>query len=179
MFTLKNILKLSVIGFVVLFTFSCEDEPYTGPIPTTNNPNSTIQATYVLTAVNTSILTELNGNGAPSSNQMNETACYNNSTIVLNVNGTFKSDQKGVKINTTITPNTIDCFTDPIITGTWEIENNNLILTYTENSVPVVEIFIMEGNSVKLNIPSADVVSLVAGVPTELQSDVQLIYTKL
>ena len=53
-----------------------------------------------MTAFNSSIPTDLNGDGSASTNQMNETNCFNGSFITLNSNNTFVADSKGIDINT-------------------------------------------------------------------------------
>lgn len=177
--TMNTIFKTLLFTSLTLLV-SCSDEPYEGPIPSPNSPSVTgIQNTYILTAVNTSVATDLNGNGTPSTNQMNETACFNNNIITLKTDGTFTADQNGVEINEAVTPNTIVCFTDPDITGTWVITGANLTLTYNDGPISLTDTYVVDATSIKIVFPDEDIVSKDGtGNAVYVNADVQLVYTK-
>ena len=96
-FSLAALLIVSVLIFS-----SCSDEPVdsvlaaqlaeynsSNQVSTGGGSTSSVVGTYLLTAFNTSIPTDLNGDGTASTNQMSETSCFNNSLFVLNSNNTF------------------------------------------------------------------------------------------
>lgn len=140
-------------------------------------PNS-IAGTYILTAFNTSVPTDLNGDGTNSTNQMNETTCFNNSLFILNSNNTFTANSKGIDIDITSTPNTLTCFTDPDTTGTWSLSGNILTTTYVESGVTYNDQFTVVGNTLVFNEPSGQIVGMASGNPVYLTSSIALVYSK-
>lgn len=145
----------------------------------TNPPVTTsIVGTYLLTAFNTSIPTDLNGDGASSINQINETTCFNNSLLTLNANGTFTANSKGIDIDLTVTPNIITCSTDPDISGTWVLTGNILKTTYIESGVTNVDEFTVIGNTLSITANNGEIVGTANGSPVFLTADITIIFTK-
>ncbi|WP_395066728.1 hypothetical protein [Flavobacterium sp.] len=145
-----------------------------GSTPTT----SAITGTYLLTAFNSSVPTDLNGDGTSSTNQMSETTCFNNSNFILNANNTFISNSKGIDIDATVTPNVLTCFTDPDVTGTWVLNGTTLTTTYVDAGITYNDVFSVIGNTLVLTAANGSVVGMVGGNPVTLTADLTLIYSK-
>ena len=72
---MKNIILIAVLFLILTsFTFtSCDIEPIDSAIDLDDfNPVTSVSGSYLMTAFNTSIPTDLNNDGIPSANQMNE-----------------------------------------------------------------------------------------------------------
>ncbi|HLP65296.1 lipocalin family protein [Flavobacterium sp.] len=141
---------------------------------TTTN-NTSVNGTYKLTAFNTSIPTDLNGDGTSVTNQLNETTCLNDMFLTLNANNTFTADSKGVEITIN---NVIGCFTDPDITGTWSVTGNVLTLTYVDAGDTYNDSYTINGNTLSLTVQDGTVVGTAGGNPVELTCDITIVYTK-
>jgi hypothetical protein len=181
--------KLSFLALAVfaLSFYSCDVEPVdpAAIANAANNPGvggnnggsgSAITGTYILTAFNTSVPTDLNNDGTSSINQMSETNCLNNSLLTLNTNGTFTADTKGVEIDLNTTQ--LACFVDPDINGTWTLQGNTLRLSYTEGGVPYTDEYTVVGNTLVMFIEDGSIVGTTGGNPIYLNSDITFIYTK-
>lgn len=145
---------------------------------TTTPPTNGIAGSYLLTAFNTSVPTDLNGDGVSSSNQLNETTCFNNSILILNANNTFTSDAKGLDIDITGTTSVLTCFEDPDFTGTWSLAGNQLSLTYMDSGQTQTDVFILTGNNLSLTVQNGEIVGTSSGSPVFLTSNITIIYTK-
>lgn len=160
----------------VLFT-SCGDTEPVDEAVLTGNANDDITGTYRLTAFNTDVQTDLNRDGNKSTNQMTETTCFNNSLITLNEDGTFTADSKGVDISQT---ETLTCFTDTPVSGTWTYVGSTLSLTYTEDGLNYTDTFSVSGNQSQLTFRDND--GIIVGIPIDtpefLSSGITMIYTK-
>ncbi len=182
---MKKIKNLSYI-FVLFTTFtliSCEDEPIDATLLNNStssgggsSPGASVAGTYRLTAFNTSVPTDLNNDGNPSSNQLNETSCYNNSFLTLNTNNTFSADSKGVDID--LTTNVIECFSDPVIIGTWSISGSTLSLTYVDSGVTYTDTYNVSGSTLTYSVNGGEVVGTSGGSPVYLTTNIQIVYSK-
>ena len=183
----------SLLLLITVFTFtSCENEPIDPAINledfggNNGQPITNIVGTYKLTHFNTSVPTDLNGDGVSSTNQLNETSCLNNSFLVVNTNNTFAADSKGIEIDINVdvvtgaTTQTIACFEDPPISGTWAKVGNVVTFTYTEAGENYVESFTVVGNTLQYTVNNGEVVGTeqITGTPVYLTSNITLIYTK-
>jgi hypothetical protein len=128
-----------------------------------------------LTSFNTDVRTDLNRNGVASSNQMTETTCFNNSFLTLNENNTFSLDRKGVDISVT---NTLQCFTDPILTGTWVRSGSKLILSYTDGAEQFTDEYTISGNTLTIRDEQGIIVDIPITTPVFLSSGITQVYTK-
>lgn len=181
--TLKKLFSIFV-AILSLILVSCDNEPVDNALlNSTNNPTtgggstgSSIEGTYKLTAFNTSIPTDLNNDGTSSTNQLNETACYNNSFLTLNANHTFSADSKGVDID--LGTNALECFTDPVIIGTWALSGSTLTITYTDGGTSYSDTFNVSGNTLTFSENGGEIVGTAGGTPVYLTSNIQIIYTK-
>lgn len=151
------------------------DNTTTIPTPTT------IAGTYLLTTFSSSVPTDMNNDGVSSNNLFSETACYNNSLLVLNSNNTFTQTSKGLEIVAVGTTQTTSCFADPDDTGTWSVSGNVLTLTYavTTPATPSEQLNI-SGNTLSVTEPAGQVVGYVSPstTPVYLNSNLSFVFTK-
>jgi hypothetical protein len=187
-------LAISSVGFLFLFN-SCNVEPIDPVLADqlaqnnssnnnnnngggSNGGNTSVAGTYLLTAFNTSVPTDLNGDGTSSINQMSETTCFNNSTFILNSNNTFTATGGGIDIDLSVTPNVLTCFTDPSTNGTWTLNGNQLTTNYMEGGVSYTDVFTVVGNTLIITEQNGEVVGMANGNPVFLTSDITAIYSK-
>lgn len=174
-----KIIKSILTIFVLTFTFiiiSCDVEPIDAAL---NNTTSSTVGTYYMTAFNSSIPTDLNGDGIASTNQMSETICFNGSFITLNTNNTFIADGKGMDINIEGSVSTIQCVDDGDFSGTWVLNGNQLTLTYIDEGEEVILTFTKTGNTLKYTLSGGEVIGTTStGEPVYLTSNLELVYTK-
>jgi hypothetical protein len=191
---MKNLKIISgLILLLAAFTFiSCDNEPIDSSINiedfggTSGGNIANIVGTYKLTHFNTSVPTDLNGDGVKSTNQMNETVCFNNSFLVLGSNNTFAAASKGVEIDvqvdgvTGLTTQTMQCYEDPPISGTWSKSGNIITLSYTQDGEQHTDSFTLIGNTLQLTVVNGEIVGTVqsTGAPAYLTSNITIIYTK-
>ena len=179
---MKNIkLVASIFLILTAFTFtSCETEPIDSAIDLDDfNPVTSVSGSYLMTAFNTSIPTDLNNDGIASTNQMNETTCFNNSILVLNQDSTFVISSKGLDIVTDGVNQSLSCFMDPNIVGTWTLSGNTLTIQYTEGGSQYSEQFIVAGNTLVYTLNNTEIVGTTStNVPVYLTADISIIYTK-
>lgn len=169
-----TILATLTLFSAVLFT-ACGDTEPVDPAVLAGNTNGDIVGRYKLSAFNTDVQTDLNRDGSASSNQMSETTCYNNMFLTLNEDKTFSADSKGVDISSI---NTLQCFTDPLVNGTWTYDGNSLELTYTENNVEHNDTYTVSGNELIFRENQGIVVGIPIETPEFISSGITMIYTK-
>lgn len=147
---------------------------------TTTPPPAGIAGTYLLTAFNSSVPTDINNDGVSSTNQLNETTCFDNMLLTLNANNTFTASSKGIEIVFNGTIDEVSCFTDPNFTGTWSLSGNTLSLTYLDEGVSYTDDYTVNGNTISASIASGEVVGTEtgSGTPVYLTSNLTFIYTK-
>jgi len=188
---MKNIRSICSLSlFAISFFFVSCDNEVVDPIlkaqaaaaaaNENNNSASTaiVAGTYLLTAFNTSVPTDLNGDGTSSTNQMTETSCFNNSLLTLNANNTFTANSKGIDIDLNANPNVITCFSDPDTTGTWSINGNVVVTTYVEAGVTYNDYFTVVGNTLILSENNGEIVGTAGGNPVFLTSNIAIVYSK-
>lgn len=146
----------------------------------TTTPPAGIVGSYLLTAFNTSVPTDLNGDGTSSTNQLNETTCLNNSFLTINANNTFSTDSKGLEIivGSGGGVDEVACFEDALITGTWSLTGNQITFTYTDEGEVYNDTFTVNGNTLTFTIEDGDIVGYAGGAPAYLTSDITFIFTK-
>ncbi|CAM3922252.1 lipocalin family protein [Flavobacterium cucumis] len=174
-------IKYTLASFSILLTtlllLSCENEPLDPAIDVSGN--SSVVGSYFITAFNTSVPTDLNQDGTASSNQLNETTCFDGNYILLNPDNTFTANSKGIDITTNGTDETITCFVDPDINGTWSLSGDQLSLTYTEAGEQFTDIFTVSGSTLTLSINDGEIVGVTStGDPVYLNADIDIIFTK-
>ena len=132
-----------------------------------------------MTAFNSSVPTDLNGDGTASTNQMNETNCFAGNYIILNANNTFTANAKGVEISVTGSASVLACYEDPLMNGTWSLSGNQLTLTYTDSGIVYDDVFTVVGNTLKISTQQGEVVGTTStGEPVYLTANLELVYTK-
>lgn len=173
---MKRIKNLAVFAlFSAVLLTSCGDTEPLDPAVVTGNTADEIIGRYRLSAFNTDIPTDLNNDGNTSTNQMSETSCYNNMFLNLNEDNTFTADSKGVDISLT---ETLQCFTDPVISGTWVYANGQLILTYTDSGEQFTDTYTVAGDRISIRENEATIVGMPIDTPVFLASGVTIVYTK-
>ncbi len=153
---------------------STQNSPWIGPVNVPAIASPTIVGTYRLTAFNTSVPTDLNGDGTNSSNQMNEVPCFDNSLLILNANGTYTADSRGVEIDLS---GGYICFTDPDDAGTWVLNGNQVTFTSIDTTLPPTT-FTVAGITLSTTFADGTVLTEDNGIVVELTSDITFIYTK-
>lgn len=171
---IKNLAAFALFSAVLLT--SCGDTEPLDPAVATGNTEDEIIGRYRLTAFNTDVPTDLNNDGNTSTNQMSETSCYNNMFLNLNEDNTFTADSRGVDISVT---ETLVCFTDPVITGTWVYANGQLLLTYTESGEQFTDTYTVAGDRISIRENEATIVGMPIDTPVFLSSGISIVYTKL
>lgn len=171
---IKRIFSLIAISFILN---SCSNEPIDPAIDISSS--SSVTGTYYMTAFNSSIPTDLNGDGTASTNQMNETNCYNGSFITLNSNNTFTANSKGIDINDNGATSIIVCFDEGNFTGTWALSGNQLSITYLDGGIEYTDVATLSGNTITSTVQNSEVVGTTSGgQPIYLTSNLQIIFTK-
>ncbi len=138
------------------------------------------EGTYVLTAFNTSVPTDLNGDGKKSIDQMTETVCFKDLFLTLKANNTYELNDKGVGIENDGVNETIACYNDGDTFGKWSLDGNNrVVMTPFDGQDEVPFSLLVEGNTLKETVADGDVVgTTTAGDPVYLASKIELVYTK-
>lgn len=176
---MKNTIKIgSLIALfaAVLFT-SCDNEPLDPDLNIDDFNTSSVAGNYKLTAFNTTVPTDLNGDGTNSTNQLSETNCFDNTFLSLNADHTFVADSKGIDI----VDNALSCFEDDDLSGTWALEGNNLVLTYVDpvDGNTYADSFSVQGSVLKHTATGGDIVGTTStGEPVYLTSNIEFIYSK-
>ncbi len=180
-----NTIKLTAAAIFSIFTLmtftSCTtsiepvDQDLLGNLV---NPTSIVGA-YRMTAFNTGIPTDLNNDGTSSINQMSETTCFNNSILTLNADYTFDATQNGLDISTTATTSTMECYSDPLLSGIWALNGTILTLTYDDAGTAVVETFLVASNTLTYSVPLGEIVGTTStNEPVFLTSSINIVYTR-
>ncbi|ESU25338.1 hypothetical protein FLJC2902T_31460 [Flavobacterium limnosediminis JC2902] len=173
---MKRINILATLALMSAFLLaSCGDTEPVDPAVVTGNTNDEIIGRYRLTAFNTDVQTDLNNDGNKSTNQMSETACYNNMFLTLNEDNTFTADSKGVGISAT---DALQCSTAPIKSGTWVYTGGQLLLTYAEGAGSITDSYTVSGDQISLRDDQAIIVGVPIDTPEFLSSGITKIYTK-
>lgn len=186
---LKCISALTFL-FTVIF-ISCTTEPYGGtelvntaptsattpPPVVTPVPVTSVVGNYRLTAHNTSVPTDLNGNGTASVNQMLETSCFNNSSATINANGTFSAVDNFPDLTSVAGVNTIVCDTDTY-SGTWTLVGNTITFTYTTGGITIVDPATFANNAFTFVDQDSDFINFVNNQLVFTTGNVQNIFTK-
>lgn len=128
---MKNLKFLTAVAFSISLVACSSDDN------NDNNNSGGIEGTYNLTEFNTSAPTDFNDDGVESTNQMNESNCYNEGELTFRSDNTFDYTVSYISVNldgsSTCTSYEVD--------GTWTASNNTITATY-EN---------LEGNDTTIN----------------------------
>lgn len=115
--------KILAMALVAISFGACSDDD------TSNNDSGSIEGVYDLTEFNTSVATDFDEDGTESTNQMDETNCYDTRKIDFNSDNTFTYDLDYILINTT-TGEAVCTTSD--VSGTWTATNNTITAVYEE-----------------------------------------------
>ncbi|MBP9849265.1 MAG: lipocalin family protein [Flavobacterium sp.] len=174
--SIKSSVKFLILS-IALVTVSCDIEPIDPAIDI--SASSSVTGTYYMTAFNSSIPTDLNGDGTASTNQMDETNCFNGGFITLNGDNTFVANSKGIDINIDGATSTIECFDEGNFTGTWALSGNQLSITYLDEGVEYTDVATLSGNTIVSTVQNGEVVGTTSGgEPIYLTSNLQIVFTK-
>ena len=170
--------KYLVILAISAFTISCskDDDNNDVLIPT---PPVVTSETYLLTAFNTALPTDLNGDGTASVNQMTEINCFSANSITIKSDNTFTAQQNGVYIDSDATPSTIECYVDSQISGTYTIADGFITLNYVVDGVASEQQYEIDATSLRSTYSDDFIVSRDdTGTPVYITTDLTIIYTK-
>lgn len=117
-----SILLLAVAGCMATVSCSSDDDANNN-----NDPNADIVGTYRMTAQNSPVAIDYDGNGTSSANMMTESNCYNNTVMTINADGTYTSTYNGINISN----GESTCASSQVTSGTWQRSGNTLTATTT------------------------------------------------
>lgn len=104
------------------FATACSDDD-------NGNDTADFVGTYDMTEFNGPNAVDFDGDGDSSDNFLDESACYDNSTLRINSDGTYTMSSNGMNITNGLST----CFTTPVATsGTWE--RSGSVITTTQTS---------------------------------------------
>jgi len=129
---MKNLRILAMTALAITFGACSSDDNNDD-----NNNSGSIEGTYELREFNTSVPTDFDEDGQTSTNQVEESSCYDDVQISLRSDNTFTYTIGYISVN----PDGSDTCTEYEVDGTWSTTNNTLTATY-ENT---------EGNDVTVN----------------------------
>lgn len=134
---MKNLRILAMVALAITFGACSSDDNSDN-----NNNSGGIEGTYELREFNTSVATDFDEDGTASTNQVNESDCYNDVQIALRSDNTFTYTIGYISVNT----DGSDTCTSYEVDGTWTATNNTITATY-EN---------IEGNDVTVSFARTD-----------------------
>lgn len=109
-----------------------------------NNNMGSIAGRYNLTEFNTGAATDFNQDGTASTNQMDESSCYDARRIDFNSDNTFTYDMDYILIDTSTG---VAVCADNTVSGTWTATNSVITATYEqENGTEVTLNFVRSNN---------------------------------
>lgn len=106
---------------------SCSEDDSTA---VNNNTNASLVGTWKLTALNVTEAIDLNGDGTSSTNMVDETGCYDGSTIVFNADNTavLTMEEADISIDENMAV-VINCNMLEPVSGTYVENGNNVDIT--------------------------------------------------
>ncbi len=133
-----EIKKLAFFSLVALLLGSCSKEEAYMEDEMIKVSNATITSNdlighWELTRMVADTAVNLDQDGAYSTNLLEETSCFNNMSITFNSDATFTTNNATMTFESGGNGDQFACIADRIDTGTWEVENDNLILTMEIN----------------------------------------------
>ncbi|MCZ8196722.1 MAG: fibronectin type III domain-containing protein [Flavobacterium sp.] len=141
-----------------------------------------IVGNYLLTGFTSSVPIDINGNGTSSNNVLSETVCYNDLKLILLANNSFALDSKGTDIVFEVVNGveieSIECYVDPVETGTWVLNGNILTLTYSDSTTDNYT-YNSANNTLKATVSDGTIVGTTdQGGPITLTTDLTFTFTK-
>lgn len=170
---MKNLKILTFVALGISFLACSSDDD-------SNNNSGAIEGTYELTAFNTSTATDFNDDGAPSTNQMSETNCYDGRKITFRADNTFTYDIDYLLVDTS--NGNSSCIDNYTVNGTWSANNNTLTVVYEDEDGADVTINFARSNNGRTLVQNIAVTTFPnrnsEGVAIETIGSVQLIFDK-
>jgi Lipocalin-like domain len=165
--------KILALALLAISFGACSDDD------ASNNDSGSIEGVYDLTEFNTSVATDFNEDGTESTNQMDETNCYDTRKIDFNSDNTFTYDLDYILINTA-TGEAVCTTSD--VSGTWTASNNTITAVYEEEDGTEVTLTFTRSedsdtltqNTVLTTFPDRDA----EGVAFNRVGSVELVFTK-
>ncbi|HEX8564000.1 MAG TPA: lipocalin family protein [Flavobacterium sp.] len=169
-------MKIKLLPFVAFaaLLFSCSDDDDSN---TVSNP----EGLYRMTAFNISEEpSDLDGDGDASTNIMNETHCFDNSTVQINEDHTFTANSEGleIQIDSEGNPSEFACYDDGAISGTWSLSGNEITFTFLSDGSGDTFTYDIDADSLSYFIPDGTAFGTVGGNPAYITSDIEIVYTK-
>lgn len=126
---------LPLIGFI-----SCTKEDQVmneGEIKSFNSAISTTDLIgyWKLSRMESDTLVDLNSDNVGSTNLLEETSCFNTMDITFNADSTFITNNATMTFESGSSNNEFSCIQDRQDSGTWKIENDELVLNLVINGV--------------------------------------------
>ena len=168
---MKKVLFITLLSGLFFACSSSDSSSSTSPV-----------GTWKLTSFTTQEPVDANNDGTATTNFINESGCYDNSTIILNADHTATVSLQELDLGLDIVAGTTndyefttDCYNGDTSTGTWTQSGNNV--TITVDGQP--ETITISGNTFALNIPEfTEIPSESNGVISYTFTGANLVFTK-
>ncbi len=181
-------LKFSPILILLAFMCSCSKEenktetinpPIIDPVVVVPTINPT--GVYLLTAFNTSFPTNLNGDAVSSTNQMDETNCYDNYVLDLKADGTFTNDNRISLVTGSAPSSNLVCEQKTTLAGNYTVAGNVITLKFINGTSANQELKLTSSENKILKseiLKSMFISNTFNGSYLSTRADVEYIYTK-
>ncbi|MCM8568734.1 lipocalin family protein [Gramella jeungdoensis] len=132
----------TLIGFLIIFSYACDeqqayslsDDDWETIIHTRINP-SDLYGSWELTAIYTEDVIDINGDGTHTNDLLLETNCFDGMSIELKDDGGFFAVNAQMDFSARPGDLEYECVSKPGETGTWEINNNALVLNLVVGNI--------------------------------------------
>ncbi|WP_165499014.1 DUF5004 domain-containing protein [Gramella sp. KN1008] len=130
--------RLAFLALVSLLVWSCSKEEAYMEDELLKVSNATISSNdlighWELSRMVADTAVNLNQDANYSTNLLDETSCFNNMSITFYSDATFTTNNATMTFEAGGNGDQFACIADRIDTGTWKVENDNLILTMDIN----------------------------------------------
>ena len=125
---------------IVVITISCSKDEMNENATDENQVFATSNLTVVtedsfignwsLTQLTADNAVDLNNDGTGNTDLMVETNCFNTSGVIFRADGTFTVNNKRLDFNAGASNDEFSCGSDSEMSGSWEVEDNNLVLHF-------------------------------------------------
>ena len=162
--------KLAFIAIAAVAFASCSDDD------SNDNNAAALAGEWKLTAATMGEAYDINNDGVASTNLMTQTSCFNNSALVLTATGQAVVALEDMNVGFSTGPSTnftIDCVSPDVLTGTFSINDNRVIIS---NGVDGYE-FTRNGNTMTLHFDGYYGVPGQSGSPIYF-TDADFVFTK-
>lgn len=138
MINVLELKKLACFSLIALVLASCSKDDAYMEDEMIKVSNATITSNdlighWELSRMVSDTAVNLNQDGSYSTNLLDETSCFNNMSITFNSDATFITNNATMTFEAGSNGDEFACISDRIDTGTWKVENDNLVLTMEIN----------------------------------------------